>query len=172
MQGHYARTTLLHDGVLKARALSFIRENSQRKGEPNLRIIDFQSYVNGEMKHRGAGLFKDYTKEDQKKLLAAGRVQLPISEQTALNWMHALGCKYRASKKQLYYDEHDREDVTADRKDRYIPAMTEYMKRMRLYKQLDPADEGDRAIHVEAMKQPKHPDFREVTVSPIPQLCL
>jgi len=51
------------------------------------------------------------------------RVSRGISLSTARRWLHLEGFRYTSHKKGLYFDGHDRPDVTAYRQDHFLPFM-------------------------------------------------
>ena len=50
-KGCYARLTLPDDPEFKKRAHKHIKRNSQPRGRPNMRVKDFQDFVNGQNEH-------------------------------------------------------------------------------------------------------------------------
>ena len=81
------------EAELQLMITQFIRENSVRKGEPNLTVSDVQKYVNANV------------------LPLLGNRNLVVRRSTIYRWMTRLGFSVTKYKKGVYIDGHERDDV-------------------------------------------------------------
>lgn len=96
-QGMYQRSGVLWTSErLNLKAAKFIRENANKKGEPNLTVGKFCHWVNND-------LLPNETLEPG--------FPRKISVETGRKWMHHMGFEVTAKKKGTYVDGHEREDV-------------------------------------------------------------
>ena len=102
-KGKYQRPWILDDEAMKLSARTFIMEHAAPKGLPNMKVTDFQDFVN-------TTLLKDISVKSLNGICA------PISEETARKWLYRLGCRSKYLSSGVYYDGHDREDVIEYRK--------------------------------------------------------
>ena len=99
-RGKYERThQLFNDEGLKEKALSWIRANSCKKGQPNMAVSDFCHYINDMLLHPDGeeNISPSFPRE--------------VSTETPQRWLHELGFSVKEKKKGMYVDGHDREDV-------------------------------------------------------------
>ena len=83
--------SLIHDEDFQQSARAFVRSNANKKGEPNLTVHDFASWVRS-------------------------TYSIDICDETARLWLHNLGFSQQHHHKGVYFDGHEREDVVAYRK--------------------------------------------------------
>lgn len=96
-QGKYQRSGVLWTSeLLNRKATKFVRENSNKKGQPNLTIAGFCHWVNNDLLPNET-LEPGYPRK--------------ISVETARQWMHQLGFEVVCKRKGTYVDGHEREDV-------------------------------------------------------------
>lgn len=119
MSGHHERRWIvIHDDVWGKELRGYVRQFSVVKGEKNMTVEQFTSFVNSTIIPQAvacgdaAGL--------PKKIQKSG-----ISLQTARYWLHYIGCYFKQGRKDVYYDGHEREDVVEYRK-QFIPRLMGY----------------------------------------------
>ena len=96
-QGKYSRYVVVDDEEYKCTALKWIRENATVKGKPNLTAAGFCEWLNTEL----LPLVVNHHPEAPKK----------VSTTTATRWLHKLGFSPSSTKKGVYIDGHERQDV-------------------------------------------------------------
>ena len=96
-QGRYSRYIPIDDEEYKDTALKWIRENATVKGKPNLTAATFCEWLNTEL----LPLVGNHHPEAPKK----------VSTATATRWLHKLGFSPTSTKKGVYIDGHERQDV-------------------------------------------------------------
>ena len=101
-QGKYSRYVVVDDEEYKDTALKWIRENATVKGKPNLTAAGFCEWLNTEL----LPLVVKHHPEAPKK----------VSTTTATRWLHKLGFSPSSTKKGVYIDGHERQDVVDYRK--------------------------------------------------------
>ena len=100
-QGHYLRTGLLWSSEdLNKKAIEFVRENSNKKGEANLTSVTFCQWVN-DCLLPNSNLEPGFPR----------KVCLEVARQ----WLHKLGFEVLSPSKGMYIDGHEREDVVKER---------------------------------------------------------
>ena len=104
--------SFLDDQNVKAQALEWLREQlrmlrAKNVDTPALTVSTFCTWVNGTL---------------LKAKLDADDSLSPIKLRTASNWLHSLGFKYKSHSKSIYFDGHEREDVTRDRSEKLVMA--------------------------------------------------
>ncbi len=90
-QGAENFNSLVQEESFQLEARQFVRQNANKKGEPNLTAEMFQQWV-------------------------CDKYRTKICKETARVWLHKLGFDQRCHSKGVYFDGHDREDVVAHRK--------------------------------------------------------
>ena len=100
---HSNPSSLIHDEQFKLAARQYVRENSYKKGEPNLTIGKFSEWVET-------------------------AYNMKIHHETARRWLHELGFSRVHHQKGVYFDGHDRSDVVADRME-FLEKMEELDKK-------------------------------------------
>ena len=83
--------SLMHDEDFRLEATQYVRENGYVKGAPNLTLAEFARWV-------------------------AEKWDTQVCEETARLWLHDMGFTYRQFSKGVYFDGHERDDVTQHRK--------------------------------------------------------
>lgn len=83
-------TAILHDEEFQLAARAFVHENANRKGEPNLTTERFCKWVNDSF-------------------------SVVIALETGRQWLHHLGFNIHNHQKGIFFDGHERDDVTAYR---------------------------------------------------------
>ena len=101
-QGKHSRYIVVDDEEYKDIALKWIRENAVVKGKPNLTATMFCEWLNTEL----LPLVADHHPEAPKN----------VSTSTATRWLHKLGFSPSSTKKGVYIDGHERQDVIDYRK--------------------------------------------------------
>jgi len=96
-KGKYSRYVVIDDEEYKGIALKWIRENATVKGKPNLIATDFCEWVNITLLLR---VVNHHLK-----------ASTMISATTATRWLHKLGFSPSSTKKGVYIDGHERQDV-------------------------------------------------------------
>lgn len=99
-QGKYKRHWLLNDENLRLEASMWVRENSYKKGDPNMTAQAFCQWVNDHL----------LPSQDLPPELPRS-----ISLRTATHWLRRLGFRPQSHKKGAYVDGHERADVVASR---------------------------------------------------------
>eukprot|EP00733_Pompholyxophrys_punicea_P000756 Pompholyxophrys_punicea_v1_NODE_266_length_2460_cov_55.218295.p1 type:complete len:368 gc:universal NODE_266_length_2460_cov_55.218295:857-1960(+) len=107
---------LLEDEDLQLQARTYIRENANRSGEPNMTSLDFAHCLNTD-------LLKDVVSKRKTQL----------SNTTALNYIKRLRFTVTHMGKTTFIDGHSREDVVDYRQNVFLPEMKELEKRARLW---------------------------------------
>ena len=118
-KGRHQRPWILTDEAFKMKARTFIMENAAPKGIPNMKVTDFQIFVN-------TVLLKDVDVQ------SLNGIRAPISKETARKWLYKLGCTSKYISSGVYFDGHDREDVLEYR-DSWLARRQESEKYMPLY---------------------------------------
>ena len=108
-QGKYKRHWLLNDENLRLEASMWVRENSYKKGEPNMTAQSFCQWVN------------DHLLPSQN---LPPELPRSISLRTATRWLRRLGFRPQSHKKGAYVDGHERADVVASR-GQYLKELSE-----------------------------------------------
>lgn len=117
--GRHDRPWVFEDESIALKARQFILENAAPKGKPNMRVQDFQKFVN-------------------EVLLANVSIDMldglraPISRDTARRWLMKLGCRTKTITSGVYFDGHDRADVLEYR-EQWLERRKEAEKFMPLY---------------------------------------
>lgn len=120
-RGHSSPSSLIHDEEFQLSARKYVREHSYVKGEPNLTILQFTEWVK--------------TTYD-----------IEIHPETGRRWLHELGFSRVHHQKGVYFDGHDRQDVTAYRNS-FLARMAEYDKRSITFDGIVPQlQEGERPL--------------------------
>ena len=101
-RGTHKRYCVVMDEQYRDTSLQWIREHASVKGESNMVVFDFCNWVNG-------------------TLLPMVREHHPnippnVSMRTACRWLHKLGFKPSSTRKGVYIDGHERDDVIEYRK--------------------------------------------------------
>lgn len=96
-QGRYSRYVVVNDEEYKNVSLNWIRENATVKGKPNLTAAGFCEWLNTEL----LPLVRTHHPKAPKK----------VSNTTATSWLHKLGFSSSSTKKGVYIDGHERQDV-------------------------------------------------------------
>ena len=101
-KGKYKRYVVIEDEEYCDKALKWIRDNASAKGKPNMTAATFCTWLN----------------HDLLPLVRAHHPDAPVhvSVPTATRWLHKLGFNPSSTKKGLYIDGHEREDVVEYRK--------------------------------------------------------
>lgn len=100
-QGRHQRSGILWSSEeLNKEASKYVRENCNVKGMPNLTIASFCHWINNDLLPN--------------TFLEPGFPR-HVSVETARKWLHELGFEVLSSKKGLYFDGHEREDVVRER---------------------------------------------------------
>ena len=106
MRGRKPSTeSYLSDNDVKEQAVAWLREQlrlmrAKNIDSPPLTVSTFHRFCNSTL------LAPKMANDSRMK---------PISAQTALNWLHALGFGYKSHTKSIYFDGHERDDVVRDR---------------------------------------------------------
>ncbi len=87
---HSKVVSLINDEQFCIKAAKYVRQNGYKKGEPNLTLRQFCTWV-----------------EEEQNIM--------VCEQTASTWLRKLGFSYRQYSKGVYFDGHNREDVVEAR---------------------------------------------------------
>ena len=113
----------LHDEEeLQGQCRQWIKEHSSPKGQPNMKVADFQQWLNTTL------------------LPSAPHLRLEsVGPGCAREWLHRLGFKPVAAGKAVYFDGHEREDVVEERE--------AYLGRL---KEMDQCDNVVRVYHDES----------------------
>ena len=90
-RGRACGNGLVHDEEFRLRAREYVRENAYKKGQPNMTIKDFQDWIDS-------------------------NYGLHVSIETARSWLHNIGFDQKSHHKAVYFDGHERDDVTQYRK--------------------------------------------------------
>ena len=93
---------VVDDEEYKDIALRWIRENAIVKGKPNLTATGFSEWLNTTLLPVGGN---HHPKAPKK-----------VSTTTATRWLHKLGFSPSSTKKGVYFDGHERQDVVHYRK--------------------------------------------------------
>lgn len=117
-QGQHERRWIKNHSHWAKTCRAFIRSKACPKGEPNMKVSDFQEFVNTE-------IIPNLTDEENKGLLPKTIHHGGISAPTARQWLHHLGCFFKEGKKDIYYDGHEREDVVKYRNE-FVPRLLSY----------------------------------------------
>ena len=101
-QGRYQRSGVLwNNEELNKEVVQFVRANAAVKGKPNLTLVTFCKWVN-------------------KSLLPSSTLEpgypRTTSVETACKWLHHLGFEVLTSRKGIFFDGHEREDVVESRR--------------------------------------------------------
>lgn len=115
MAGKHDRNLVTSNEEFKEECMKFVKLHGKPKGKPNMTVADFQEHLN-------TNLLLPYVDEYN--------LQLPISIETARNYLHGIGVKYNKSQKGLYFDHHQREDVVKYRDEVFIPEFNSHLKQM------------------------------------------
>ncbi len=103
-QGRYQwRGQLWSSEELNKKATSYIRENCNVKGQPNLTSDSFCSWVNECLLPNSSCLEPGFPRK--------------VSVETARQWLHHLGFEVLSATKGAYFDGHERDDVVKARED-------------------------------------------------------
>ena len=100
-QGKHNHPYVLDDENCRKKALSWLRETAYKKGQPNMTASTFATWINTDLlpnSHLPPGF------------------PCSITPRTARKWLHDLGFSPRQYIKGLYFDGHEREDVTEYRR--------------------------------------------------------
>ena len=100
-QGKHVRPFVLDDEECKSKALLWLRQHANQKGQPAMTSARFAQWVNEVLlpnSHLNPGFPRN------------------ITPRTASNWLHALGFSPTPYRKGVYVDGHEREDVVEYRK--------------------------------------------------------
>lgn len=100
-QGKYERSGVMWSSEDLNKAASYVRAQANIKGQPNMRISDFCTWVNTD-------LLPNSTLEPG--------FPRRIGLETARKWLHVLGFEFITPKKGSFVDGHEREDVVVYRK--------------------------------------------------------
>lgn len=121
-------SSLIHDEAFQLAARSYVRENSYIKGQPNLTVAKFASWIEEEYNAK-------------------------VHTETARRWLHHLGFAQVHHQKGVYFDGHDRSDVVQYRND-FLATMQELDKKSITYDGVIPELEGElpliRVVHDES----------------------
>ena len=101
-KGKYRRYVVFDDEEYRDNALKWIRENASGKGKPNMTAATFHTWLNGNL----LPLVRQHHPD------APAQVSIP----TATRWLHKLGFNPTSTKKGVYIDGHERQDVVEYRK--------------------------------------------------------
>lgn len=101
-RGKYARNRVINDEEYHDLALKWIHENAYVKGKPNMTAADFCTWVNDTLLPKVSEHHPS--------------VPSKISVRTGVRWLHSLGFEKVSSKKGIYIDGHERQDVVDYRK--------------------------------------------------------
>ena len=93
-KGRHQIPWILTDEAFKMTATTFIMENAAPKGIPNMKITDFQVFVN-------IVLLKAV------HVQSPNCIRAPISKETARKWLYKLGCTSKYISSGVYFDGHD-----------------------------------------------------------------
>lgn len=100
-----------------------VRENSRRKGKANLTAEDQAKWVTETLV---PGLRKRIVEGDCDTFESVDEVpKLTYSTSTVRRWMKRRGFRFSHTKKGMYVDGHEREDVVKYRQDDYLPSLKE-----------------------------------------------
>ena len=99
-------------------ARQFIRENANKRGQPNLTCKDFAGWV-------------------------SNKWQVDIAEETARRWMHKLGFEQKRIGKSVYFDGHERDDIVEARQE-YLKTLEE--SDLRAYGSSTVLQQGEKAL--------------------------
>lgn len=116
--------SILHDEEFRLLAQEFVRENAYKRGQPNMTLNDFRNWVE-----------RSYN--------------VHISIETARAWLRNLGFDQKSHHKSVYFDGHERDDVTEYRRE-FVDRMFE-LDRKCMYPghtpQLEPGEKPLIQIH-------------------------
>ena len=82
-------------------------------------VASFQQFVN-------TTILSSVKQSDDKKGLSNKILNEGIAESTARMWLHYMGCFFRARRKDVFYDGHERPDNVQYRQ-QYVPRYLNYM---------------------------------------------
>ena len=120
LQGRHERRWIVKHKLTWGRmARDFVRKHSIKKGEPNMSVASFQQFVN-------TTILSSVKQSDDKKGLSNKILNEGIAESTARMWLHYMGCFFRARRKDVFYDGHERPDNVQYRQ-QYVPRYLNYM---------------------------------------------
>ena len=109
-RGSYDRCVIVMDEEYRDTTLEWIRGHASVKGKSNMTVFDFCSWVNGTL----LPMVREHHQN----------IPSNISASTACRWLHKLGFKPSSTRKGVYIDGHERDDVVEYRK--------LYLKRMNI----------------------------------------
>lgn len=115
--GKHERRWIVNNEIWGRKCRDFVRESAVKKGAPNMRVEDFQKFVNSEILPQ--------LKQEEKIGLSESSLRNGINATTARKWLHYLGCFFKEGRKDVYFDGHEREDVVKYR-DEFIPRLLQY----------------------------------------------
>ena len=101
LKGKHCRPFVLDDEDCRKKALEWLRKRVNDKDQPSMTATSFANWVNMELLPRTT--------------LSPGFPQ-SITPRTARKWLHKLGFSVTSTKKGLYFDGHERDDVIEYRK--------------------------------------------------------
>ena len=110
MRGKYERMNIVsHDEHLTELARNYVRENSFKKGSPNMTSYSFCKWVNNELLPNNT-LEPGFPRQ--------------VSVEVCRKWLHQMGFQVKQITKGIYVDGHERPDVVEARKE-FLVQMTE-----------------------------------------------
>lgn len=121
-QGRWQQDFLLDEQDLRQQCTDWIKSKSNPKGQANMTVHDFRTYLNDViMAQVAASSSGDHDPFKGLRITAIRDADGKIARhevclRTAHVWLRKLGFTYDGSKKSVYYDGHDREDVLEYRK--------------------------------------------------------
>ncbi len=95
--------SLLYDEEFRLQARQYVHENACKTGEPNMTVKQFHEWV-------------------------MAKFQVKICEETARFWLHHIGFSQKNHQKGVYFDGHDRQDVS-DYREKFVKQMEELDKK-------------------------------------------
>ena len=96
-KGKYKRYIVIDDEKYQDKALKWIRDNASAKGKPNMTAATFCAWLEGDL----FPLVRQHHPDPPAK----------VSAPKATCWLHKLGFNPSSTKKGLYIDGHERQDV-------------------------------------------------------------
>ncbi|CAM9176473.1 unnamed protein product [Ectocarpus sp. 6 AP-2014] len=159
---HERRWILSLDEGLLVRIRFWIRLNAVKNGEPNMTAQTFCDYLNKDVLPEVAATKEDvydpFTNAPVTKIKNNKDevVSYEVTERTARNWLHKLGCEYRDMQSGLYFDGHDCEDVLEYRVETYLPAYFEHLDYTEIW--IDASLEEARSWEVETQPRDRRED--------------
>jgi len=131
LQGRHVKVySLLSDPTVAAELRAYVRSNKWAMDPSKLALFTSNKLVSTAADQYLHHIVREEMPRGLKKYLELElfprvhlRVGRGISLSTARRWLHLEGFRYTSHKKGLYFDGHDRPDITACRQDHFLPLM-------------------------------------------------